>query len=148
MAHGAASLEAHARDGWPFASLLPNRPSRGLHPRSPLRRYLRPCRDACPDRATPCCEPLRRGCRSALGTLGRAQPAGRPEKCLQLLSTTELVRWCGRNTARSDETSAAVRHDGLASDEVRIVARQEQDGTHYIVRFRYALNDQPLSTTL
>src|SRR5262245_7481721 len=39
----------------------PNRPSRGLHPRSPLRRYPSPFRAACPDRATPCCGPLRRG---------------------------------------------------------------------------------------
>jgi hypothetical protein len=48
-------------------SSFPNRPSRGLHPRSPLRRSPSPCRDACPDRAPPCCGPLRRGCRSALG---------------------------------------------------------------------------------
>ena len=40
---------------------------RGRRPRAPLRRYPRPCRDACPDRATPGCGPLRRGCHSALG---------------------------------------------------------------------------------
>jgi hypothetical protein len=35
--------------------------------RAPLRRYPSLCRDACPERATLGCGPLRRGCHSALG---------------------------------------------------------------------------------
>lgn len=53
---------------------LPSRPSRGRPPRAPQRRSPPACGGACPapaqvalHRAPPCCGPLRRGCRSALG---------------------------------------------------------------------------------
>ena len=62
---------------------FPSRPSRGLPPRAPLRRYPPPSCDASPApakgavrRAPPCCGPLQRGCRSALGAPQSAVAGG------------------------------------------------------------------------
>jgi hypothetical protein len=64
-----------ARDGSLAAPpACPSRPSRGRRPRSPLRRYPSPFRDACPDRALPCCAPRRRG---AAARWGRGKRRGR-----------------------------------------------------------------------